>query len=179
MEPYNVPLVTLNHKISLAYVALGYLNISALRAEYNSLERPTAWGHATYFTAPKSSLHMQVENNKTQEAPKLFSNNHSPSIHNRKAINARAFILNHKLAARGTRIIINNDDQTVTFGFKDLQYWDRNSQSYKPFTKDIFYVTADDYGTASFEFYARWATYVYKRFHTPHIPIEVLSTERE
>jgi hypothetical protein len=176
-----VPLVTFNHKISLAYVAIMTMGIFAYRHKCTVIIAATARGLLTYFTAPKSSSHMnQVETNtKTQEAPKLFSHNHHPSIHTRKAINARAFILNHTTAARGTRVIINNDDQTITFGFKDLQHWDTKSQSWTPFTKDIFYVTADDYATASNEFYARWATYVFKRFFTPYIPIEVLSTERE
>jgi hypothetical protein len=180
VESQDVPLVTFNHKISLAYVAIMTMGIFAYRHKCTVIIAATARGLLTYFTAPKSSSHMnQVETNtKTQEAPKLFSHNHHPSIHTRKAINLRAFILNAQYAARGTRVIINNDDKTITYGFKNLQYWSPSTESYLTLP-DKFYVTCDDYDTASTEFYARWSTYCFKRFSTPYVPIEILSTERE
>jgi LPXTG-site transpeptidase (sortase) family protein len=71
--------------------------------------------------------------------------------------------------AVGIRFIENNDDNTVTYGFKDLKVWSPRTQSWHLLTakdEDKFMVTCDDFATASSEFWARWLTFTQRVFRT-------------
>jgi LPXTG-site transpeptidase (sortase) family protein len=71
--------------------------------------------------------------------------------------------------AEGTRVITNNDDNTVTYGFQDLKVWSPRTQSWILLTakdQDKFIVTCDDFTTASREFYDRWVKFTQRCFRT-------------
>jgi len=74
-------------------------------------------------------------------------------------------IRNHITTARGTHTIINENNM-VTYGFTDVQFWIPSKQSWIPASQDPdkFLIVAEDFETASSEFWARWKIYMSKRF---------------
>lgn len=92
---------------------------------------------------------------------------HSSKVNAAKA-EARHFanMVHH---AEGIRVIENNDDNTVTYGFKDLRVWNTRTQSWQLLTakdEDKFMVTCDDFETASREFWDRWVKFTQRVFRT-------------
>jgi len=89
---------------------------------------------------------------------------------NNEKIDARNFIT----ACVGERVIERDEDGWVTFGFKNLRAWLPKDQKHVPLSNDPdkFLVTAENFETASSEFYARWKIYVQRRFKLPYVNIE-------
>lgn len=72
-------------------------------------------------------------------------------------------------AAEGLLVIINNEDNTVTYGFEDLKVWVPRTQSWDLLTADDpdkFMVTAETHALASSEFYNRWRTFTQRAYKT-------------
>lgn len=87
---------------------------------------------------------------------------------NAKRAEAREF-LNVTHAAEGLLVIINNEDNTVTYGFEDLRVWVPRTQSWDLLTAndpDKFMVTAETHALASSEFYNRWRTFTQQVYKT-------------
>lgn len=94
----------------------------------------------------------------------------SPEVarHNAEKAQAREFA-NITHAAEGLLVIINNDDNTVTYGFEDLKVWVPRTQKWDILTAedpDKFMVTAETHQLASSEFYARWRSFCQKVYKT-------------
>lgn len=76
--------------------------------------------------------------------------------------------------ARGT-FITERENDTVTFGVRDLHVWLPNLQREINLTlnaPDKFTVTAEDFETASSEFWARWKIFCSRAFKKSFIKIE-------
>lgn len=72
-------------------------------------------------------------------------------------------------AAEGLLVIINNEDNTVTYGFEDLKVWVPRTQTWDLLTADDpdkFMVTAETHALASSEFYNRWRTFTQRAYKT-------------
>lgn len=94
----------------------------------------------------------------------------SPEVarHNTNKAQARVFA-NVTHAAEGLLVIINNDDNTITYGFEDLKVWVPRTQQWELLTAndpDKFMVTAETHQLASSEFYARWREFCQKVYKT-------------
>jgi hypothetical protein len=89
----------------------------------------------------------------------------------------RAKSENAMLVCTGTFFFKRNDDNSISYGFKNLHYWNGNRQVHlHPNDEDKFIVTEDygDYDTARSEFWSRWQIFCEKRFQYPYIKIEKL-----
>jgi len=72
-------------------------------------------------------------------------------------------------AAEGLLVIINEEDNTVTYGFQDLRVWVPRTQTWDLLTAndpDKFMVNAETHALASSEFYNRWRTFTQLAYKT-------------
>lgn len=94
---------------------------------------------------------------------------------NPKSVTGKPFSqhLNYVTCARGERVIEHEDDM-VTFGFRNMQYWSIKLQQWLPLSEDAdkFLITANSFKEATTEFFARWKMYITKRFKLNHVNIE-------
>ena len=143
--------------------------IATLQAQLTSLQ--TYQSITNPPTTPNPSVHTSPADTRTSAPiiPDTSSFNAPlPDIAKQNlATQQRRDYANLTHSAEGILVIINNEDNTTTYGFEDLKVWVPRTQTWDLLTSqnpDAFMVTCETQKLASSEFYQRWQTFCQKTY---------------